>query len=667
MQKNHSWQKYISLLFLGILLFGFILDFKAIYWGALNPEIFASPINVSLLLIYILAIILGFFIFLSYIFFHDVFIKTRVSFFQHETVRLFTTFIFSIFPILLFFYSPWSEVIRTGILRSLFYFSIIIILSSLWSYSSNKFFTFSYFVRVTITLSFLITVTQLFFRAVDYPFSLSWSEGNRYWDYSILFGSARYLSPSQEPITAFIDQGRQFLWGIIFLLPNLSIGGMRLWHAVILIAPSFLLGWLIFRKSGTNKIVIGFCAMWVFLFLNQGPIYSPLIVSAILTYTAYSSTLPISIPLILIAGYLANISRYTWIIAPPIWILLLFILNKKPGTIDFKDHDWQNTVVKIFCGIGGGIIFPSLLPQVSQSLEANPQSADSIFSKIILTLSNQQLIWSRLLPNPSNQLGVLLGLTIAILPIILLIISFLMHKTISFPDFSIFIISTIFLVFLIIGLIVSVKIGGGGNLHNVDMFLISVVFLVGSLWHGSAKKWLIHSQLQNPLEKVIIILLILIPSSRIALNSSRMNPPNEDKTEEIITFIQNQINEKKKYGEILFIDQRQLLTFHYLEEVPLTVEYEKKLLMDKALSGDKKYFSNFYEDLKRGRFSLIINEPLWIEYKENSSFAEENNAYVYWVSEPLACYYQPLATFNDVEIEILIPRTFPSENDVRCP
>jgi hypothetical protein len=62
-------------------------------------------------------------------------------------------------------------------------------------------------------------------------------------------------------------------------------------------------------------------------------------------------------------------------------------------------------------------------------------------------------------------------------------------------------------------------------------------------------------------------------------------------------------------GEILFIDQRQLLTFDYVR-APLVVEYEKKLLQDRALSANQSYFQPFYEDLAQHRFSLIYKQPL---------------------------------------------------------
>ncbi len=37
----------------------------------------------------------------------------------------------------------------------------------------------------------------------NYPFSLSWSEGNRFWDYSIMYGMDRYINPVEKTVVHF--------------------------------------------------------------------------------------------------------------------------------------------------------------------------------------------------------------------------------------------------------------------------------------------------------------------------------------------------------------------------------------------------------------------------------------------------------------------------------
>jgi len=134
--------------------------------------------------------------------------------------------------------------------------------------------------------------------------------------------------------------------------------------------------------------------------------------------------------------------------------------------------------------------------------------------------------------------------------------------------------------------------------------------------------------------------------------------------EKALDTINTKVNQAKFSGDVLFIDERQLLTFGYIMGVPLVSDYEKKYLMDQAMAGNINYFENFYQDLKDHRFSLIISDPIFIHEKdEGDTFGEENNAWVKWVARPLLCYYQPLRTLPKVKVQLLIPRTSSSS----CP
>ena len=105
------------------------------------------------------------------------------------------------------------------------------------------------------------------------------------------------------------------------------------------------------------------------------------------------------------------------------------------------------------------------------------------------------------------------------------------------------------------------------------------------------------------------------------------------------------------------MDQRQLLTFGYIIDVPLVPEYDKKVLINQALSNNASYFEGFYMDLASQRFSLIITNPVnrRLDTSEGN-FGEENNAWVKWVSTPLLCYYESADRFKRVDIELLVPR-----------
>jgi hypothetical protein len=105
------------------------------------------------------------------------------------------------------------------------------------------------------------------------------------------------------------------------------------------------------------------------------------------------------------------------------------------------------------------------------------------------------------------------------------------------------------------------------------------------------------------------------------------------------------------------MDQRQLLTFGFLPDVPFTPDYEKKYMMDQAMAGNAAYFAAYYRDLADRRFVLIVTEPLRVHRAGSGrNFGEENNAWVRWVSAPTLCFYQPRMLLKDVGVLMLVPR-----------
>ena len=107
---------------------------------------------------------------------------------------------------------------------------------------------------------------------------------------------------------------------------------------------------------------------------------------------------------------------------------------------------------------------------------------------------------------------------------------------------------------------------------------------------------------------------------------------------------------------MLFISQRHLLTFDIVQDIPLVPEYETVFLMEMAMSGNQAYLDNFYNDLREGRFGLIIVATLERDYQGRShAFGEENDAWVREVSEPILCYYAPLETLDSPRLQLLVP------------
>ncbi|HLO16575.1 MAG TPA: hypothetical protein VK206_17210, partial [Anaerolineales bacterium] len=133
--------------------------------------------------------------------------------------------------------------------------------------------------------------------------------------------------------------------------------------------------------------------------------------------------------------------------------------------------------------------------------------------------------------------------------------------------------------------------------------------------------------------------------------------PSDPDTTKALESLRRTVAKAAQTGDVLFMDQRQLLTFGYIKNIPLIPEYDKKVLINEALSRNALYFQNFYKDLASHRFSLIITNPVNRRLdKSEGNFAEENNAWVKWVSTPLLCYYESLDRLKRVDVELLVPR-----------
>jgi hypothetical protein len=478
-----------------------------------------------------------------------------------------------------------------------------------------------------------------------------------------LFSKDRYYYSGE--INALIDFGRLSLWGIVYLIPGLSLKMMRLWNDLLYILPSLILGIALFKNRSTPFRYVLLSSLWVYLFLNQGPIYAPLIIALILVILAIKFPLIPGLLLTMAVGYYAQLTRYTWSVAPAIWAGLLILLNQNDFATPAKRY--QKSALYVISGTVGGIILPVFFPIQQGVYKAVEGTTTTIIDRASSTLSSQDLIWSRLLPNSTNSLGIILAILIATLPTLLIVFlaSRKIFRGLGKWEKAYTLISL--LATFLVGIIVSVKIGGGSNLHNFDMFLLTVTLLVG-IFKEPLFQFL--SKAEAGLKRGVPFLLILsifLLFRNDLLNIVPLSLPSKSIQENALNSMQEEIDRRVENGEILFIDQRQLLTFDSLN-TPLVADYEKKVLMNEAISQDVEYFSTFYDDLQTHRFSLIINEPLNIIYQEDeASYSEENNAYVKWVSEPLLCYYEPLKTFSEVGVELLIPRTSPIPDGLTCP
>ena len=521
-----------------------------------------------------------------------------------------------------------------------------------------------------------------------YPFSIGWSEGNRMWDYSVLFGKNRYNFPQDQTIPAYIDIGRQSLWGLIYLFPGTNIVAARVWNDVLFTIPCALLGLaLLWKNENSRGVRLMAFSLWAMLFLMQGPIYTPLTLAAILV--AIGSRLPLVLNCILVAaaGFYAVMSRSTWIAAPSAYAVFLIFLDKKAAKTDQakKERWWKAVAVGLSGLAGAGIymkreVFSSLFhigtqtqtaaesaaAAATEAMEAVPQIFTPAWFQYYL--GRQALLFDRLWPNETYKYGIIPGLALAALPIIILILQWAHQRRWKLDGWQKLLLYAGSAIFLGAGLLFSVKIGGGSNLHNLDMFLILLLIITSLAWKAGMGAWIFEKIRLDSSVCLLMLIAVLIPCWDSLSTAVPRVYPRPEITADAVEKIRETIDAHAE-EDILFIDQRQLLTFGTVQKIPLIADYEKKWMMDEAMSNDAAYFEPYFRDLKAHRFAAIISEPLHIKYQgTGGDFSEENDLFVTYVSVPTLCYYEPYETFPEQGVQILIPReTVLEQEGVVCP
>jgi hypothetical protein len=210
------------------------------------------------------------------------------------------------------------------------------------------------------------------------------------------------------------------------------------------------------------------------------------------------------------------------------------------------------------------------------------------------------------------------------------------------------------------GLIVSVKIGGGSNLHNMDAYFVLLVTISGYVfWERMRFDQDIpqYNRYSEPLRWAaafaIVIQIVLILQS-VNLVSY---PDRERDQKDLITLNQKILNVYNSGGEVLFISERQLQVFDLVIDIPLVDEYEKLELMEMAMARNQEYLKDFFADISNQRFALIITDSIQTNIKDESeAFSEENNIWVEEVTLHLIDYYEFSRLGKRSNIILLTPR-----------
>jgi hypothetical protein len=558
------------------------------------------------------------------------------------------------FGILMF--GPTSDFYRAFFIRTIVYLHIVFIGTFLLKASIRKLDWSASLACSALLMAFTLSAGSYLAAISTNPYSLRWSEGSQYYQASLFWAKRIYGVQLSWPV---LNPSKYLLQSIPFIIPNSPIWLHRSWEAILWISTPLLTGWALVRRLHiSGRVYYWMLIVWMALFLMIGAIYYHLLLCVLLIlvgfYPAGSGKRAwlLSLCTLIIASIWAGLSRVNWIVVPGLLASsLYFIENGLEGKSAFK---------YTFQGLSWALI-GGLVAAISSGLYILNSGNPPLEFTSSLT---SQLLWNRLLPNPTFGPGILPAILFVSLPLLAAIAQRLIRENNPYGTLRVLILSGYLLVLFIGGLIASVKIGAGSNLHNLDAYMLLLLIIAAYIYYDcAAKDYLTHSihthlAMKNPTNRFTMAYTLFMPLlfSLAALGPAQRVDSNL--AAGALDVIQKFSNKAASSGgEVLFITERQLLTFHEIRDVPIVEDYEKFFLMEMAMSGNRKYMDQFYSDLEKHRFALIITEPIFLSTdQENGKFTEEDRVWREKVNDYLNCYYKTARFLREVNIYILEPR-----------
>lgn len=500
------------------------------------------------------------------------------------------------------------------------------------------------------SLIFTISIYQMmiFIPSIsNSPFSLSWSEGSRYYYGSLLF--SRSLYQVKLPLSP-LHPSRYILLSVPFIIRGLPIWVHRLWQVSLWIGLALWAGYLFARRLKIkDPFILILYTAWAFVFLHLGPVYYHLLLCVILIYWGVDFGKPVRTYLILfIASVWAGLSRVNWIPVPFLLVLTLYLLETPwVGTVD----RWKYLRPLIGWLSGIPIALFTYLGYIQVSGNAAKKFGSSFTS---------ELLWNRLFPNSTFSLGILLASLLVSLPLIMAIIIQIRKGSYYIQPVKWVGFILISLVLFLGGLVVSVKIGGGSNLHNLDAYFVVLITIAGYIFWG---KMVQDRQLSDRIERttpglLVTVLGIIVPVLFVLRIGGPVMLPDPQKDKADLQQLRQIISNNANPGqEILFISERQLLVFKQIPDISLVPDYEKVELMEMTMAGNTEYLERFSNDISRQRFAVIITDPIQKGMKDEiEPFSEEHNVWVRNVVIPLLKYYRYSYLGERTGIVIMTPK-----------
>jgi hypothetical protein len=497
-----------------------------------------------------------------------------------------------------------------------------------------------------LILSFLPIVSVV----NNFPFSLSWSDTSNYYRASTLFASRIYGIKMALPV---MHATQNFLMAVPFFFGNLPIWVHRAWEAILSVVFPLALGIVFIRRFKLiRQRMFWLMVAWAVLFLMQGPIHIHLLACAIIfVWGVKPQKFWLTTLVVVFASIWAGMSRINWYPVPGLFAAVLYLLEVPYET----SRSWLRYLWKpVFWFIVGlATAFAGQFTYVLVS--GNASHPGDAFSSL-----TSDLLWYRLFPNATNSAGVLPSAFIVSLPLLAIIIYSLWRRQRSYHPLRILGIFSALLVLFLGGLVVSIKIGGGSDLHNLDAFLILLMLVGGYFYFGRMTPESERMGASIPYPTFMIALTILFPVWMAVKGVSPIMTWDHQKADQVLESVRSQTESVSRTGgEVLFITQRQLLALKIVN-VPLVSDYEQDYLMEMVMSHNRSYLDRFHQDLQAQRFKMIVASAYSdILQGSGSAFGNENDLWVQEVVIPLECYYQVLPGFNNQPVTLYVPRAQP--------
>ncbi len=488
----------------------------------------------------------------------------------------------------------------------------------------------------------------------NYPFALWWSETTRYYLASTTLDTKIY---GQDLPWVMKDMTRYMIQAVPFLVSGTPIWVHRLWQVLLRFSTGYLTGYVLARRLKlSGKLQIGMFTAWTGLYFFQGPVFYHLIVVVLLAFwlvdvRRFWKTLLAVMGISVYAGF----SRINWIPMAGLIAAVYYFVEVPVGGREFRHlarYLWQ-PVVWVLAGLGVGLL-------VNQYWVVNSGNPPEVYSASFTSY----MLWDRLLPNPSFPKG--------ILPLILAVSApLLIYLAIGFRGWKekhwvrVLGIAGITLALFAGGVVVSVKIGGGTNLHNMDVFLVILLILATSLFYGQLRdekdqpvvvqcpSWLLGIIVAAP----VVFLFVFYPP--------RVQQLDYEGAAKDLSELQEYVDAATADGgEVLFMAERQLIPFGLIENVTLVHDYEKMLVMEMGMGQNQEYLDHFAQDMAEQKYALIVTDRLPTRMKdpEVESLAAENNVFYQFVVPSILCAYERDARLQGGSLELYVPKA-----EVTCP